>query len=162
MSEAAEKIVAAMTSNQAPPSGWTMPDLRKFTGLSVGNFAAGVAHLRREGRMAVFDLALVPAADDAAPVPSVADEVAAEAQERVASRAAARRTGPSSPARVSIGADLQERALNDAPAFAASILKDRWGPVWDRVCRHAYATNQRPIPAMIALLNRGLEREAQA
>lgn len=165
MMQAKDKIIDAMERNQAPVDGWSMPTLRRLTGLSVGAFAAGVAQLRREGRMHAFDLSLTPSPSpepEPEAAPTIAEEVAAEALERGANRAAARRTGPSSPASVSIGAVLQERALNDAPAFAASILKDRWAPVWDRICRHAQATNQRPIPAMIALLDRGLEKEARA
>lgn len=163
MSEAADKIVLEMQRNRAPAHGWDMPGLRRLTGLSVGAFAAAVAQLRREGRMAVFELALVgdAAAEPVAPAKSLAETVAAEARAAVDNRAAARATGHSMTVEVSIGAQMQERALTDAPAHAAAILKDRWGPTWEKLCRHAQATNQRPIPAMIALLQRGLEQEAR-
>jgi len=178
MSEAADRIEAAMQDSQAPASGWDMPGLRRMTGLTVGAFAAGVADLRARGRMHAFALELVEAkaaAPEPEPVASVAAEVAIEAREAAARKAAARMIGgkqylppqrreaaaESAPV-TGMGSVLQERALTDAPALAASIMKDRWGPVWDRVCSHARATNQRPIAAMISLLDSGLQRESHA
>ena len=164
MSEAADKIEAAMTANQAPVGGWDMPGLRRMTGLSVGAFAAGVATLRARGRMQAFDLVLVePTEGAAAPEqPTLAQQVAAEAAEATMRKAHARSFGKGHVMAPSPGALLQERALTDAPALAASIMKDRWAPLWERVCAHARATHQRPIPAMLALLDSGLEKEARA
>ncbi|MEZ7273886.1 hypothetical protein NYF14_10495 [Sphingobium sp. 10 DY56-G10] len=166
MSEAADRIEAAMQDSQAPASGWDMPGLRRMTGLTVGAFAAGVADLRARGRMHAFALELVQAkaaAPEAEPAPpSVAVQVAEEAQASVARRTVARTCGHGQYLAPTPGALLQEKALNDAPALAASIMKDRWGPVWDRVCSHARATNQRPIAAMISLLDSGLQRESHA
>jgi hypothetical protein len=165
MSEAADRIEAAMQDSQAPASGWDMPGLRRMTGLTVGAFAAGVADLRARGRMHAFALELVETnvvAADPEPVASVAAEVAEEAKALVARRTVARTCGQGQYLAPTPGALLQEKALNDAPALAASIMKDRWGPVWERVCSHARATNQRPIAAMISLLDSGLQRESHA
>lgn len=163
MSEAAEKIVLEMQRSSAPDGGWTMPDLRRLTGLSVGNFAAAVAQLRREGRMAAFELALVRD-DDAVTVPTLVQQVAAEVEESTARREAARTYCHSGyvGAAPSAGAQLQEKALDGAPQLAASILRDRWGPTWNRLCRHARATGQKPVTAMIALLDKGLDAETAA
>ena len=160
MSEAAEKIVLEMQRCAAPDGGWTMPDLRRLTGLSIGNFAAAVAQLRREGRMAAFELALV-SPDGAAVVPTLVQQVAAEVQQSTARRDAARtysHSGYVGPA-PTVGAQLQEKALDGAPQMAASIVRDRWGPTWTRLCRHARATGQKPVTAMIALLDKGLDAE---
>ncbi|MDH2129876.1 hypothetical protein N5J77_01975 [Sphingobium yanoikuyae] len=160
MSDACETLVRVMLDHEAPEAGWTMPHLRKMADLSVGNFAAAIQQLRAQGKMHPFNLALSPSMWPAAPkveAPTLAEQVAAEAKETGARRHVAASTGRAHGIEMpSPGALLQERALTDAPALAASIMKDRWGPLWDRVCRHARETNQRPIPAMIALLDRGL------
>jgi hypothetical protein len=161
MSDACETLVRVMLDHAAPEDGWTMPHLRKMADLSVGNFAAAIQQLRAQGKMHPFNLALSPSLWPATPkaeAPTLAEQVAAEARETGERRHVAATTGRAHAIDApSPGALLQERALNDAPALAASIMKDRWGPVWNRVCRHAQATNQRPIAAMIALLDRGLQ-----
>ncbi|AYO78334.1 hypothetical protein [Sphingobium yanoikuyae] len=160
MSDAGDSIIHILSTCEAPVGGWDMPSLRRLTGLSVGAFAGAVSALRSQGKMLAFDLALTPSAPiEPVPMsaPTLAEQIAAEAQDTGARRKVAASTGRAAAIDApSPGALLQERALNDAPALAASIMKDRWGPVWNRVCRHAQATNQRPIAAMIALLDRGL------
>ncbi|MBA4092273.1 MAG: hypothetical protein C0494_17010 [Sphingobium sp.] len=167
MSEATDKIVQAMQSSPTPEGGWTMPALRHMTQLSVGNFAAAVMQMRRDGQMHHYELSLtratwpVDAVPEAAPAPTLAQKVAAEVEEAATRRDAARTyshsgyVGPTP----SIGAQLQEKALDGAPQLAASILRDRWAPTWDRLCRHARATGQKPVTAMIALLDKGLDAD---
>lgn len=168
MTEATDSIIHILESHEAPEGGWDMPALRRLTGLSIAAFAAAVSRLRSQGRMLAFELALAPGEGQAvavpAAVPTLAEQVASEAREAGDNRKASRAIGglSASKVHVSAGAILQERALTDAPALAASIMKDRWGPVWDRVCRHAHATNQRPIAAMISLLDKGLKAEIAA
>ncbi|MGE6693331.1 hypothetical protein ACQKE8_12910 [Sphingobium limneticum] len=118
------------------------------------------AQLRREGRMAAFELALV-STDGAVGVPTLAQQVAAEVQQSTARRDAARtysHSGYVGPV-PTVGAQLQEKALDGSPQMAASIVRDRWGPTWTRLCQHARATGQKPVTAMIALLDKGLDAE---
>jgi hypothetical protein len=150
VSEATDKLILEMQRNEAPVGGWTMPDLRRLTGLTVGAFAAAVQQLRKEGKIHQFDLALVPAMRPApAPVPAVEaiepDPVPTNLFRDVA-----------------LGTQLQEKALEGAPSLAASIIRDRWGPTWERLCRHARATGQRPVVAMIALLDGALDKDIAA
>lgn len=167
MSEAADSIIHILKTHQAPVGGWDMPGLRRQTGLSIGGFAAALAHLRATGVVSAFDLALasVPAVEPerVAVVPLV-QQVAAEVRQIGERRQQARAIGGTSAAHVTLspGAQFQEIALDGAPALAAAILRDRWGPTWSRVCRHAQATNQRPIAAMIALLDGALTGEVAA
>lgn len=166
MTEATDKIVQAMQSSPAPEGGWTMPALRHMTQLSVGNFAGAVMQMRRDGQMHPYELSLtramwpVDAVPETVPAPTIAESVAAEALAAGSNRHAARTTGHSGYVAPSIGAQLQEKALDGAPLLAAGILRDRWGPTWDRVCRHARATGQKPVTAMIALLDKGLDADA--
>lgn len=162
MSDAAHTILTTMSDHQAPVSGWDMPTLRRLTGLSIGNFAAGVSKLRAQGKMLAFELALTPAADVAPAAPSIKEQVDAEARGRCARRSAARMVGLNNALPPSIGAELQEKALTDAPTLAMGIVRDRWATTWDAVCKHARATNQRPVVAMIDLLNRSLQQGASA
>lgn len=177
MTDAADAIVAALRAHQPPIGGWTPPDLRRLTGLSVGNFAAGVMQLRRDGKLHPYDLALSrrmePArgetetgarAAEETEASTLGEQVAAEARAAGDNRQAARAIGATSADRVQVsaGAILQEMALNGAPQMAASILRDRWGPTWDRLCRHAQANGQKPVTAMIALLDRALDGAAAA
>ncbi|KEZ00623.1 hypothetical protein AI27_17960 [Sphingomonas sp. BHC-A] len=150
MSEATDKLILEMQRNEAPVGGWTMPDLRRLTGLTVGAFAAAVQQLRQEGKIHQFDLALVPALRPA-PVPAAVVE-AVEAE-----------PVPTNLFRdVTLGTQLQEKALDGAPALAASIIRDRWAPTWERICQHARATGQRPVVAMIALLDGALDKDIAA
>jgi hypothetical protein len=170
MSDAADSIIRVMTEHEAPEGGWDMPGLRKLTGLSIGNFAAAVARLRAQGKIGAFSLSLVQTGTDAAqdapaeiaPVPvSLAAQVKAEAIDAGKTRQSARVIGLNGGAGmpVSVGAQLQEKALDGAPMLAAGIVRDRWEPVWKRVCRHAQRTNQKPVAAMIALLAQALDAE---
>jgi hypothetical protein len=147
MSEATDRLLLELQRNAAPPGGWTMPVLRRLTGLTVGPFAAAVAALRADGKLHPFDLALASASahEQAEPVvePVAKDKPAAPSAQDVA-----------------LGALLQERALDGAPLLAAGIIRDRWAPTWERVCDHARATGQRPVMAMIALLDGALEKDA--
>lgn len=174
MTDAADAIVEALRSQPVPVGGWTMPDLRRAAGVSVGHFAAAVMQLRKEGKVHPYDLALArsmwpvdTAPQDSAPkdspAPTLAEEVAAEARAAAANRHRAGIGGPNqSRTMPSIGAQLQERALEGAPQMAASILRDRWGRTWHRLCRHAQANGQKPVTAMIALLEKGMEGETAA
>lgn len=167
MHDAMEAIIAALRDHPAPVGGWSMPDLRRVAGVSAGSFAAAVVQLRREGKVHPYDLALarsmwpVDAAPD--PAPDLAEQVAAEALAAGANRQAARVTGLNRPiAALSIGARLQEKALEGAPLLAAGIVRDRWATTWDRLCRHAERSGQRPVVAMIALLDSALDGGAAA
>ena len=162
MDEAMAAIVAALRDQPAPVGGWSMPDLRRVAGISVGSFAAAVVQLRREGKMHPYDLALArsmwPVDAPPEPVPDLAEQVAAEAVAAGANRQAARVTGLSRPiGKPSIGSQLQEKALDGAPLLAAGIVRDRWATTWDRLCRHAERSGQRPVVAMIALLDSALD-----
>ena len=167
MHDAMEAIVAALRDHPVPAGGWSMPDLRRVAGVSVGSFAAAIVQLRREGKVHPYDLALarsmwpVDATPD--PVPDLAEQVAAEAMEAAANRQAARATGLNRPiGKPSIGSALQEKALEGAPLLAAGIVRDRWATTWDRLCRHAERSGQRPVVAMIALLDSALDEGAAA
>ncbi|WP_289144980.1 hypothetical protein [uncultured Sphingobium sp.] len=170
MTEATDAIVHAMQTSPAPEGGWTMPTLRHMVHLSVGSFAAAVMQLRREGKMHPYELSLsramwpVDAVPDEAPAPTLAQEVAAEVEQTMARRDAARTYSHSGyvGSAPSAGAQVQEKALDGAPQLAASILRDRWGPTWKRLCRHAQETGQKPVTAMIALLDKGLDAETAA
>ena len=150
MSEATDKLILEMQRCEAPAGGWTMPDLRRLTGLSVGAFAAAVQQLRQEGKLHQFDLALVPSMR---PAPAPAPAVEAPEPDPVPTNLFHD---------VSLGAQLQEKALEGAPSLAASIIRDRWAPTWERVCQHARATGQRPVMAMISLLDGALDKDIAA
>ena len=165
MHDASDAVVKALQQNVAPVGGWTMPDLRRVTGLTVGAFAAALIQLRRDGKVHPYELALTraawPVAASAVPVsmpaPSLVEAVAAEVRESGKKRQAACTTGHSSYIAPSIGAQLQEKALHDAPLLAMGIVRDRWSPTWERLCRHAQAKGQKPVIAMIALLDSALD-----
>lgn len=165
MNDAADVVVKAMQAHEAPATGWSMPDLRQVTGLTVGAFAAALIQLRREGRLHPFELALTRAAWPVAAVvepvaaPTLVEAVAAEVRAEGANRKAARTCGLGPVVdRPSIGAQLQEKALHDAPLLAMGLVRDRWAPTWERLCRHAQATGQKPVIAMIALLDQALDQ----
>jgi hypothetical protein len=150
VSEAADRIILELQRCKTPVGGWTMPDLRRLTGLKVGAFAAAVQQLRQEGKIHQFDLALVPSMRPSpAPAPVVepveADPVPTNLFQDV-----------------SLGTQLQEKALEGAPSLATGIIRDRWAPTWERVCQHARATGQRPVMAMIALLDGALDKDIAA
>jgi hypothetical protein len=164
MDEAMAAIVAALRDQPAPVGGWSMPDLRRVAGVSVGSFAAAIMQLRRDGKVHPYDLALArsmwPVEAVAEPVPDLAEAVAAEAMAAGVKRQAARSIGVRRPIDApSIGAQLQEKALDGAPLLAAGIVRDRWSATWDRLCRHAERSGQRPVVAMIALLDGALDGE---
>lgn len=167
--DACDAVVKALHENVAPVDGWTMPELRRVTGLTVGAFAAALIQLRRDGKVHPYDLALTRAAWPVAePVtvtgagglsPSLVEAVAAEVRAEGANRKAARTCGLGAVVdRPSIGAQLQEKAMHDAPLLAAGIVRDRWAPTWERLCRHAQAKGQKPVIAMIALLDQALDQ----
>lgn len=180
MASPSDQILDALKTRAAPDGGWSGPALRSVLGLSVGAFAGGLLQLRRQGLVHPERIVL-PAAVEVEPAEpeavTVADAVRAEAEARGSNRKAARsqstvnaRSGTVDvavtravegesfyAAGLSLGGQMQAAGLHDNVLEAASIVRTRWNAVWKRVCLHAGMTGDRPIPAMIDLLQQALD-----
>jgi len=95
---------------------------------------------------------------------SVADDIRAELRETAAARRAANTLGGSVGAckldaaharKTFSGADLQALAI-EGPADAISSLRRRWPDLWAAICADARARGERPIPHMVALLEKAV------
>ncbi|CAN5337280.1 hypothetical protein BH10PSE12_BH10PSE12_02900 [soil metagenome] len=88
------------------------------------------------------------------------EEVALAARNRAAAApfdAMHRRDITPTPDPLSVGAQFQDIAFRDDPLAAASLVRTRWNALWLGICAHAVATGQRPIPAMLDLIEAALD-----
>ncbi len=172
MTTASDAIVAALLGRDAPDGEWTSSALRRVVGQSSRAFAESVQQLRGDGWMVGDRLALTAKAVAAEPAvaataPTMAEQVAAEVRDASNRHLAARRStvsiavrGTESPlSGPSLGAQLQELALRDDPLGAASILRTRWNDLWLQICRQAALQGQKPLTAMVELLEGAVDAE---
>lgn len=174
----ADKVVAAMRT-EPPGHKWKMHSLRRLCGFpTAAELAKAVQSLRFAGKVAMDRLQLSPSMyDDAPGVATVAAtgldaEIKAEAAALASNRKAVRTlttlgtrngtvdiavTRAADAAGLSMGGQMQAVALDDNVLEAVSLVRREWNAVWRRVCLHAGKTRNRPIPAMIALLEAALD-----
>jgi hypothetical protein len=107
------------------------------------------------------------------PAEALRAEVAAESREAGRSRSAAR-TLSSVPSKrkgyvgqptvegLTPGGRVQDIALSDDVLSAATALRTRWNGIWRRICQSGVAQAERPLQAMLRLIEMGLALEEQA
>jgi hypothetical protein len=166
MNPAAEKIVAVLRGLAPGAVPTSAVALRNLADVPIGAFAGAITSLRYAGKMEWDSFRLTPATAEPSPTPSLKQEVDAEASRAGANRTAARSTGSvvgrrgaiaaPTPDGLSLGGALQDVALRDDPLGASSILRARWSPLWLRICAYAKLTHQRPVIAMLSLIEAGL------
>lgn len=174
----ADQVVAAMRA-EPPGHKWTMHSLRRLCGFpTAADLAKAVQSLRFAGKVAMDRLQLSPSMyDDTHVVEAVAAtgldaEIKAETAALASNRKAVRTmttlgtrngtvdiavTRAADVTGLSIGGQMQAVALDDNVLEAVSLVRREWNAVWLRVCLHAGMTRNRPIPAMIALLESALD-----
>lgn len=168
--ENAAAVQSALQSMATPADGWNAAGLRHACTLSSRNFADAVGQLRRDGKLHCdrLELTVRGQVTNVAIPETIAETVRDEAERAGASRAAARSTGTvvgksgevqRTVDGLSIGGQFQALALEDDHMAAANIVRTRWNDVWKRVCIYAGVSGQRPIPALIELLETGLDAE---
>lgn len=94
----------------------------------------------------------------------LAAEVAAEAAANVKRARGARMLGQGrfnpgidlAEQRLSLGGQVQDIALRDDPVHAASLVRMRWNELWQGICASAVAAGERPMQAMLRLIESGL------
>lgn len=95
---------------------------------------------------------------------SLSDDVRVELRDAAAARRAAAALGgavsgcklDASHARSTFsGADLQALAI-DSPGDAVAALRRRWPDLWTAICADARGRGERPIPHMVALLEKAM------
>ena len=180
MSKAAtERLIAVLRDQAMPQGGWTARALGQAAGMKSEELHAAVRSLRYSGRMAFDSYALSPsmlaeresprscAVEPERTVPSpssIAQLVAEEARTAVERRRMARSLGQvvkvlDAPA--SVGSQMQDMALRDDPLMAATILRERWAEIWPAIRASAARQGERPVQAMVRLIETALEREAR-
>lgn len=173
MTTPAETVIAAMQAAVPDGAAISFAELRKacapITAHQLSNVLRG---LRHAGKIEWDQIALAPSLQVAAAVAvavqddgGIAEAVKAEALASAEARASARSissvlrastiSAASARRAATIGADFQAMAV-ESPQDAALILKRRWSAVWARLCAEARASGDRPVPHMVAVLERAM------